>query len=434
MNTGYKFSRYNFFFEKSGDEYILYNSASGVIASLKAANLKKLQEFMQGKGNGLDQKLLNNLINARFIIKDDLDELLEFKIARAISKFKTNELILNIIPTMDCNFRCTYCYQDCKNSERMARIIQDNIVHAVEKRGNILNNLSVMWYGGEPTLTLDIIEYLSENFLRLSQKFNFNYYANISTNGFCLSKDVIRKLLNYHVKEYQISFDGAPEIHNQRRIHKEGIPTFDKIYNNVKIFQEFEDDFLVALRIHVDTSNVDSIGQLLEIFGRQFSKDKRFNVHFQHYHSMNQAVRERSGFAPPPAHEVPGIMMNLYRLAVDKGLNVTIPTRIKPRFFYCEAELNYYYLINYNGDILACCHTLDKKSKVGEITKTGDFKIFHEKRLPWLAKDPLDEGKCRKCKLLPLCSGGCAYQKVIHNNIKCLAIKPNFKKILNLLI
>jgi uncharacterized protein len=433
-NIKYKFSKFNFFFKDKENKHILYNSSTGVLASLDDSNFRKLNEFIQGKNNGLDHKVLDNLIKTRFIIKDDIDELKEFKIAQAIRKFKTNELILNIIPTMDCNFRCRYCYQHDRNPQRMDQLIQDSIIRAVENRGNILSKLTVMWYGGEPLLTMDIIEHLSRNFMRLSKKHNFDYYANISTNGFLLSKDVIKKLLNYKVKEYQISFDGPPKTHNQRRIHKDGSPTFDRVFNNLKIFQEFKDDFQASIRIHFDTSNVDEINQLLEIFSRQFSDDRRFKIYFQHYHSMNEATIKKCGFGPPPAEKIPEIIMKLYRSAVEKGLNVSIPTRTTPRFFYCEAELNYYYLINYNGDILACVHTLDPKSKIGEVTQTGDLKISHEKRTPWLTKDPLEEEKCRKCNLLPLCSGGCAYQKVFHNNIKCLRIKPNFKKILNLLI
>ncbi len=436
----YKFSKFNFIFKGKGEKYILYNSSSGVLAALSVSNFRKLNEFIKGKVGNFDGKLLNNLINARFILKDSIDELKEFKVARGIRKFKTNELILTIVPTMDCNFRCQYCYQDVsgnpkdRNPDRMSLKIQDRIVKAVEKRGNMINDLSVKWYGGEPLLSLDIIESLSENFIRLSKKFNFSYHSNMSTNGFLLTKGVIEKLLLYNVKKYQISFDGLPEIHNQRRIHKDGIPTFDRIYTNLKIFKEFRENFNVSIRVHFDKNNHDGLDRLIEMFGREFSNDKRFKVYFRPYHSIKRTILKKCGFETPHTNGASEITRELSKKAVNKNLNIQHPINIEPKFFYCTSELYHYFMINYNGDLFMCTNTLDKELKIGEVTNSGDFKIFQEKRTPWLARDPLEEEKCRKCNLLPLCAGGCVLTKIKSGKTECFNAKSNFKKILRLSI
>lgn len=81
-----------------------------------------------------------------------------------------------------CNFSCTYCYEKnniCKNS-----IIEDAVLDIILDyiNSNMQNNYSIIFFGGEPTLYIDKIEYF------ISRCFNKNINYSIFTNGSNMDK------------------------------------------------------------------------------------------------------------------------------------------------------------------------------------------------------------------------------------------------------
>lgn len=59
---------------------------------------------------------------------------------------------LIIAPTLDCNFRCPYCFEDLKKIYMTKGTVNaiKNFVRNKIKNG--VTNLNVSWYGGEPLL------------------------------------------------------------------------------------------------------------------------------------------------------------------------------------------------------------------------------------------------------------------------------------------
>lgn len=62
----------------------------------------------------------------------------------------------------------------------MTKEIQNSIIKYVQK--NILNyvGLSVVWFGGEPLLALDVVEYLSENFIKICKAGKRTYVSGMT--------------------------------------------------------------------------------------------------------------------------------------------------------------------------------------------------------------------------------------------------------------
>lgn len=74
------------------------------------------------------------------------------------------------------------------------------------------------WYhSGEPLLAMDIIESMSVRIMEICKKAKRKYISDITTNGYLLSLDVFRKLLDLNVIEYQITIDGPKEIHDAKK-------------------------------------------------------------------------------------------------------------------------------------------------------------------------------------------------------------------------
>lgn len=74
-----------------------------------------------------------------------------------------------------CNFNCTYCYEKNKKNKIIETEVLNNILSYINK--NIKETYSVIFFGGEPTLYMDKIEYFVSNCK------NKNTLYSIFTNG-----------------------------------------------------------------------------------------------------------------------------------------------------------------------------------------------------------------------------------------------------------
>lgn len=78
---------------------------------------------------------------------------------------------LVICPTMSCNFRCPYCFED-RVSGTMSQQVQDDIVALAGRLFDMsgARAIQVNWFGGEPLLAPDIIESLSGRLIALAKE------------------------------------------------------------------------------------------------------------------------------------------------------------------------------------------------------------------------------------------------------------------------
>ena len=123
-------SRYNFFFQVDDRAILGYNSLTTALAELRAEEFATLQEFCTEPQNDLfDARGLGtfreDLIKVGFLIPDDQDELEQVRTTHtALKEQKQRAIGLTIVPTLDCNFRCTYCFSYAR-PERMSTQVQE---------------------------------------------------------------------------------------------------------------------------------------------------------------------------------------------------------------------------------------------------------------------------------------------------------------------
>ena len=117
-------------------------------------------------------------------------------------------------------------------------------------------SLSVTWYGGEPTLYLDMIEALSAQLRDACERRGAQYLpATIITNGYLLTEKTAQRLKAAGIEEAQVTLDGDRDTHNRRRPLKGGVGTFDRILENVAASRDI---LKIQIRINVDRSNADT--------------------------------------------------------------------------------------------------------------------------------------------------------------------------------
>jgi len=115
------------------------------------------------------------LIEKWFLVPDDFNDYefakknkaLRQLVYKAESNRNRNKAIEKfwILTTTDCNARCFYCHENGIPKMHMNIETANQIVEYIKKQG--LSKINIMWYGGEPLLNFDVINYITENFARM---------------------------------------------------------------------------------------------------------------------------------------------------------------------------------------------------------------------------------------------------------------------------
>ena len=172
------------------------------------------------------------LIDQGILVPETWDELslLETRRARAHDP-NVGSMSLTICPTVNCNFRCTYCYQH-HVGRLMSADVQDRLIAFLNRQQPVVSSLFVTWFGGEPLLGFDVIQQLTPRLRALVP--DAAYSAHIITNGSLLTRDISTRLVDLGVESAQVTLDGPRTRHKERRPLARGQSTFDRILEHLR--------------------------------------------------------------------------------------------------------------------------------------------------------------------------------------------------------
>lgn len=299
--------------------------------------------------------------------------------AETIASCLTNQaLSLILMPTEQCNFRCTYCYEDFSIG-RMSKEVIKGIKNLISIRIPEIKYLSVEWFGGEPLVARDVIYEISDHILSEIDQKNIQYISGMTTNGFQLGINTFKKLLSKGITGYQISLDGPSDVHNLTRRRIDGSGSFDQIWKNLLSMREVEEEFKIMLRIHVTPENYSSLKKLCELIKQEFSNDKRFGVFFKSIENLGGKNGGSFGVLKGETRENILKELNDY-LGPEK--NFSPLEKAEPYICYAAKPNNL--VIRANGTIAKCTVAFsDDRNNLGRIAVDGKMKINPEKIALW---------------------------------------------------
>jgi len=111
-------SRYNVLLQVSNDLVLAYNTLSGALAHFTRAQYSQVQQLLTQPPESATSEsddYLKFLVEGRFLIENDVDELDILKIRHLLGKFRQDKLGVTVMLTLNCNFRCIYCFEEHKN-------------------------------------------------------------------------------------------------------------------------------------------------------------------------------------------------------------------------------------------------------------------------------------------------------------------------------
>jgi uncharacterized protein len=266
-----KASKFNLFFPHDGYQvgYNGYTDSFIVLepmlyemydASKRSKSFAELQE--------VHSDFYNNLLDNGFVVEEAVDEVervkqASLKIDNDMSKFE-----LHINPTMNCNFKCWYCYEThIKDSKMDAATIEHTkkFISRVLDQQTGLKEFSLGWFGGEPLLyfkkvMVPILQYANA----ACKEKNVVFISHMTSNGLLVDQEVIDMCKEYNLNFFQITLDGNRERHDKVRFISEGKGSYDKIVANMKNI--VENGLTVVARINISPETLVGVDDVLKDF------------------------------------------------------------------------------------------------------------------------------------------------------------------------
>ncbi len=240
--------------------YYIFDAISNNIYELEKEDFELINDL---KDLGYKSTLRENVLNVEGMHNN------------AINNAKT--LIIEL--TEECNIRCTYCvFDDAYDSERNhgnKYISEDMAIQEINKFYTRTNGTEayLVFYGGEPLLNFKLIKNLVSYADDLSKnKFKYSF----TTNAVSLSSDKFDFLVEHNFK-ITISIDGPKNVHDSRRLSKNGKGTFDIVLKNLNKLREFNFEYFYKnVDFNCTISNTDEIDEINNFFisNDLFKKEK----------------------------------------------------------------------------------------------------------------------------------------------------------------
>lgn len=300
-------------------------------------------------------------------------------------------LLLTIMPTEGCNFRCTYCYEDHVPTS-ITRQMLDQLQAFIVEQAPRFKAVHISWFGGEPVLCSDIVLQISTLVQSLQTQAHFRYSSAMTTNGYLLDKDCFQKFYAAGISSYQITLDGWN--HDQTRPHVSGARTLQTILDNLKSISMLPQDkygFNIILRHNILDGDEDYswYDYLYNLFG----SDTRFSV-------VVRSVNDWGGESVQTLELLEGKKKASYQTAHETYLDkIGMKRAINTDSLFsrvCYAAFPNGYVFRSNGKIEKCTVALDNpKNLVGTLDPKQGATLLPETNQLW--SESHLEPKCYTC-------------------------------------
>lgn len=387
-----KASLYNTFLKITTGSTVIYNALEDKTIVCKG-NVNAENLMTQ------NESLLSKMKEEGFIVPENKDEYACYvEEARKVENDETSfHLLIN--PTLNCNFKCWYCYESHIPSQ-MSEDIIERVKRFIDRMYAEGRNLTISFFGGEPMLyynevMLPIIRYGYSEAQRTSCGFN----ANMTSNGYLLNAERVAELSQYGFTGGQITLDGDWETHNSVRFHKPGADTFSRIVDNIRLMAKA--GMTTTLRINCTHENLESVSRIPEAF-RDFSEDEKRLIRTDLHIVWQEDGRN-------------DLYQNLDSAVETFNANGLPAAKMEFRGF-CYGDKRNSCLINFNGDLYKCSAVdFNKTERDGYLTEDGNL-VWENDSLEKRMASKFTNKPCKTCRIMPLCHGGCTKQSMTSQN------------------
>lgn len=396
-----KLSLYTVLFERDCKFY-LYNSETEFLSIISEDIYEKLHD---GAFENIENDFIKILKVKKIIVDDEhlYDYYDSCKLNYLSNIGVTDSLNLVIAPTTGCNFACPYCFEGEKTSKIITDEVIENLICFINGYSSV-KRLDLTWYGGEPLMAFSKIKQIVH---RIKKCCNAEICSqSIITNAYLLSDNVIRDMMDLGFTHIQISFDGDEENHNKTRFLKGNkVGTFAKIIDNLdNLVRQTPDDFKIDLRINVNKENENDFAALYKKLIQRYGTQK--------INPYPGFIRETSKDGCKMCYKS---LFNTKRFQFYKKIEGEGgPVDFFPHIDLqkgCMVNWNNSFIIGPSGEMYKCWNDFNSPEKI--IGYIQDKKLTNPSLVCHYLYDTsiYNTPKCKRCRLFPICDGGCQWLK-----------------------
>lgn len=390
-----KFSRYNSYILLPNQHILGYNAfmrrfvilAPQVYSTLTG---KGLVDFAPGK--------VDELRKAGFVIDDDFDELAVLDKEIEQNDFNEEFYELHVNPTLDCNFRCWYCYEQHKaGSEMNSTVLERLRRHLDHVLKAPVKSFMLSFFGGEPLLKFDsVCKPLIEYALNRCNQRDIAFRVHFTSNAYLVTPEIAEYLKDKRCT-FQITLDGSREFHDKVRFPATGQGSYDKILENVKLLSD--KNIGITLRVNYTLGNIDSVDNIItDLLEGGLLHPSRVVVNFQRvwqdYHNKGN-------------EKIKALITSYGKRLSDRGFSYSIPDLDNPRLGGCYGDCRNYVCVNYDGNFFKCtARDFVSENRSGYLAEDGSLVWEPEKEQAW-KNAKFNREVCRACRIAPICLSGC---------------------------
>ena len=261
-----KKSKYNLFVPY-GERTIVYNMMSGSIGTFDRSTMKRYET------NTLLDNEIEYLLKKQILVNREYDEKAKINQDRINSISKPNLKNFRIWPTSSCNARCYYCFEKGIPFVSMSKEVADASVKFIERNIKEGECFNVEWFGGEPLLGINVIDYIVRQVDELCRKKNCKVRYTMISNGSLIDCAVAEQIKNWDIKSIQITLDGYEEDYNRVKdyINPERY-NFEAVIEGISLLND--KDIFVGIRMNYDVVNYSSLKKLIAYLHKRFTGKK----------------------------------------------------------------------------------------------------------------------------------------------------------------
>lgn len=406
-----------------GDGAVVYNTRRRTLAELSADDVNVLEHVDAACSEG--NPVVEQLISAGFLVKSaeaEADELLyrqhQYRNGRRVFE-------LTITPSRQCNFDCDYCYVP-KRPGVMSEETQDAVVAFVVDHYERMpfKELRLNWYGGEPMMSIDIMERMSAPIMRFCEEKGVRFIGHMLSNASLADEQMSKRLKeNCGIVSVMPSISGFGDMHDWQRPAKNGKKYFDVIMHNIDCMLD------AGITVHVNyVTNHNNIEECTEL-AKQLCHKRGVITRLSKTGAFGkERIVLRDGKSTPvqlfSPEEFGPAYVEFYRA---QGLDAAgYRELLKPIPLYCAALVDQSFFIDEVGDVTCCMVDMDYPERaVFNINDwaRGSVSPNLSRVLAYGNLEPIRDLECRRCRVLPLCQGGCYEKYLASGTLACHNIK-----------
>lgn len=352
-----------------------------------------------------ESTLFTNLVDSGCIVDDFEDELQKLKDAILETDKNASSYTLIVNPTLNCNFKCWYCYEShFSNSMMSDETVNALITFTVNlvKSDNKLKNFNLSFFGGEPFIGYSkVVKKLLPRISEICRQNDVHFSTHFTTNGYLIDEDRAEFLKDYDCS-FQITLDGHRQQHDNTRATKDWKGSYHQILRNIMLLAS--KGMHVLVRINCTSNNIDSAQGILKDFD-MFPEDCKKRISFDFQRVWQDSNNDPDGLHGKVFSDKIHIMSERF---INKGFATSSVLFMKGFRNSCYADKINQMTVNYDGGVYKCtARDFNEKNRLGQLCDDGAVlwdKMHPGKRYESKFSDP----SCHRCRIAPLCGGGCS--------------------------